>query len=305
MTAAPHERSFRVMGCRSWVQVHGGDASLLDLAEARLRELESLWSRFLDDSDITRANTSAGSAVVVHPDTLAIVGRAVDGWRQTGGRFDITTLPALVIAGYTHSTTGERVVAPPVAANRIGTTMLIGIDHQRSTLTVPVGSALDLGGIGKGMAADITAEDLIEAGATGVVVNVGADIAFLGTPINDTSWVVGIEDPHDVPNHALVLRMQQGGVATSGTTVRRWTDSHGDAAHHLIDPTTGRPSSTPLLTATVLAADTATAEVFATAAMMCRPDEALALLDAAGLAGFLVSADGTQHRSANLEAFVP
>ena len=55
----------------------------------------------------------------------------------------------------------------------------------------------------------------------------------------------------------------------------------------------------------VLAADTATAEVFATAAMMCRPDEALALLDAAGLAGFLVSADGTQHRSANLEAFVP
>lgn len=301
----PLERSFRVMGCRSWVQVHGGDPSMLDLAEARLRELERLWSRFLDDSDVTRANQSAGTPTVVHPDTLAVVGRAVDGWRQTGGRFDITTLPALVVAGYTHSTTDRHAPAPPVAASRIGTTPLIGIDHQRSTLTVPVGSAIDLGGIGKGMAADIAAEDLLEAGATGVVVNVGADIALLGSPCNDSSWVVGIEDPHDPPNHALVLRMQQGGVATSGTTVRRWLDAGGQTAHHLIDPSVGRPSATSLLTATVLAADTATAEVFATAAMMLEPADALALLDAAGLAGFLVAADGTRHRNTLLEAFVP
>lgn len=303
--AAPFERSFRVMGCRAWVQVHGGDESMLDLAEARLRELEGLWSRFLDDSDITRANLAAGTAVQVHPDTLAVVGRAVDGWRQTAGRFDITTLPALIVAGYTHSASGDHHAAPPVAASRIGTTPLIGIDHRRSTLTVPVGSAIDLGGIGKGMAADITAEDLLEAGATGAVVNVGADIALLGTPCNDSSWVVGIEDPHDTSHPALVMRVQQGGVATSGTTVRRWLDAGGATSHHLIDPSVGRPSTTSLLTATVLAADTATAEVFATAAMMLEPDAALAVLDTAGLAGFLVSTDGTHHRSANLEAFVP
>ncbi len=303
--ATPLERTFRVMGCQAWVQVHGGTASMLDVAEARLRELEQLWSRFLDDSDITRANRTAGIATEVDADTLAVVGRAVDGWRQTNGRFDITTLPALVAAGYTHSTTTGHAAAPPVASTRIGTTALIGIDHQRSTLTVPVGSAIDLGGIGKGMAADITAEDLVEAGATGVVVNVGADIALMGTPSNDSSWVVGIDDPHHPGQHALVLRMQQGGIATSGTTIRRWLDAGGRSAHHLIDPTIGRPSSTSLLTATVLAADTATAEVFATAAMMLEPADAVAMLEQAGLAGFLVSDNGAHHRTASLEAFVP
>lgn len=303
--SAPLERTFRVMGCQAWVQVHGGTESMLDTAEARLRELEHLWSRFLDDSDITRANQAAGTPTEVHPDTLAVVGRAVDGWRQTNGRFDITTLPALLVAGYTHSTGDDHAAAPPVASTRIGTTLLIGVDHQRSLLTVPVGSAIDLGGIGKGMAADIAAEDLVEAGATGVVVNVGADIALLGTPANDSSWVVGIDDPHRPGHHALVLRMQQGGIATSGTTIRRWIDDGGRCAHHLIDPSVGRPSSSSLLTATVLAADTATAEVFATAAMMLEPAEALTMLEQAGLAGFLVSDDGAHHRTATLEAFVP
>ena len=87
------QREFKVMGCRSFVVVHGGDEAMLDTAEARLRELESWWSRFLDDSDITRANRSAGTPVSVHEDTLAVVSRAVLAWRQTSGRFDITVLP--------------------------------------------------------------------------------------------------------------------------------------------------------------------------------------------------------------------
>lgn len=305
-TTQPHQhslqRDLRVMGCTSYIVVHGGTAEMLDAAEHRLRELETWWSRFLDDSDITRANRAAGRPTVVHADTLAVVSRALDAWRQTDGRFDITVLPALLQHGYTHSTVTHR-AAPQLAAARVGTSAFIGVDYDASTLTVPFNSAIDLGGIGKGFAADIVAEELIEAGATGAVVNVGGDLVVLGVPSDDASWYVGVEDPRDPPNLVATLRMQSGGLATSGTTIRRWTGADGTEAHHVIDPSDGRPSSAGVISATVLAADAATAEVYATAAMMLPGSEAMAMLDAVLLAGLAVDRDGVVFTTATLSAF--
>lgn len=296
------QRDLRVMGCTSYIVVHGGTVEMLDAAERRLRELEAWWSRFLDDSDITRANRAAGRPTVVHPDTLAVVSRALDAWRQTDGRFDITVLPSLLQHGYTHSTVTHR-AAPPLAGARVGTSAFVGVDYDASTITVPFESAIDLGGIGKGFAADIVAEELLEAGATGAVVNVGGDLVVLGVPSDDASWYVGIEDPRDPPNLVATLRLQSGGLATSGTTIRRWTDADGIELHHVIDPASGRPSAAGVVSATVLAADAATAEAFATAAMMLPGTEAMAMLDAVHLAGLAVDRDGLVFTTATLSAF--
>jgi len=297
------QREFKVMGCRSFVVVHGGDEGMLDMAEARLRQLESWWSRFLDDSDITRANRSAGLPVVVHEDTLAVVSRAVLAWRQTEGRFDITVLPALLQQGYTHSTT-THAPAPSIPGLRVGFSALIAWDYAASTLTVPSNTAIDLGGIGKGMAADIVAEELIEAGATGVVVNVGGDLVVLGTPDDDDSWYVGIEDPRNPPDHVAALRMQRGAMASSGTTVRNWQRPDGTSAHHLIDPVSLRPSDSGAINATVLAADAATAEAFATSAMMLPAPAAIVMLEQMGLAGLAVDTEGVVYTTSTLNGFM-
>jgi thiamine biosynthesis lipoprotein len=299
---APVERAFRVMGNLSYLVIHGGSEELLDRAEARLRELESLWSRFLPNSDITRANRAAGTPVPVHEDTLAVVGRALDAWRQTNGRFDITVLPALLATGYTHSLVDES-VAPLVPGRRIGMSAWVQVDYDAGTLTVPATSAIDLGGIGKGFAADIVAEEAIEAGATGVLVNVGGDIAVMGEPSDDVSWYLGIEHPLDPPHHVARLRVEVGGAATSGTSFKRFTNAEGHTAHHLIDPARGAPSSTHTIAATVLASDGATAESFATAAMMVDAAEAIELLDGLGLAGLLVVDDGQVFRTSTLKDF--
>jgi len=299
------QRAFRVMGSATYVVVHGGDEHLLDVAEARLRELESWWSRFLDDSDITIANRAAGTPVVVHPDTLAVVARALDAWRQTSGRFDITVLPSLLQAGYTHSAIDTHAAAPSVPGTRVGMSAWVQVDYAASTLTVPAMSAIDLGGIGKGFAADIVAEELEEMGAAGAIVNVGGDLRVAGTPTDDTSWHLGIENPLDPPNHIANLRVQAGGVATSGTTVHTWSNGDGSRAHHLIDPISSRPADHRVLTATVLAADAATAEAFATAAMMMPARDAVAMLDRSGLAGLVMGTDGVAHRTATMKAFEP
>lgn len=296
------QRTFKVMGCTAHLVVHGGTAAMLDEGERRLRELESWWSRFLADSDITRANERPGEAVAVQPDTLAVVARAIDGWKQTDGRFDITVLPALVHEGYARSVV-TRDLAPVLPATRIGTSGWIVFDYETSTLTVPPGSAIDLGGIGKGFAADIVAEDLLELGATGVVVNIGGDLRVVGSPADDSSWHLGIENPLDPPHHLAFLRVAQGGVATSGTTIRRWERTDGTTAHHLIDPTTGQTSTAMVLTATVIASDAATAEVFATSVMLMDPRAGMAMLERVGLAGLAVTTDGAVHRTATLGAF--
>ena len=276
-------RDLTIMGGRGHLVVHGGHGEqLLDQGEARLRDLESKWSRFRPDSDITRANHAAGTPVEVSADTIAVVQRALDGWRQTNGRFDITMLPALVEIGYTHSALSA-MAAPTVPGRVVGLSGMVMVDPARSTITAPATSAIDLGGIGKGFAADLVADELIAAGASGVLVNLGGDLTVRGLPSDDASWYLGIEDPSAPSKHVALLRIVSGGIATSGTTIRRWTTPDGRLRHHLIDPTTARSATTATLTATVLAADCATAEVYATASMMMEAPAAVALLDSVGL----------------------
>jgi thiamine biosynthesis lipoprotein len=298
----PLQATFRAMGCTAHIVIHGGGHELLVAAERRIHELESLWSRFRETSDITIANRAAGRPVVVDPDTLAVVERAITGWQQTGGAFDVTVLPHLLAHGYTHSTT-TAAPAPVLSATRSGASGSIVLDFAASTLTVPAGAAVDLGGIGKGFAADIVAEDLVAGGASGALVNIGGDLAVYGEPAPGASWYLGIDDPARRGHHLTCVRVGSGGVATSGTTIRRWTTASGQRAHHLIDPSTARPSRAGLATVTVLAADAATAEVFATAAMMQDGAGAMAMLERHGLAGLGVGDDGRVYRSSTFAVF--
>jgi FAD:protein FMN transferase len=180
----------------------------------------------------------------------------------------------------------------------------VGIDYAASTLTVPANSAIDLGGIGKGFAADILAEDLIDAGAVGALVNIGGDLVALGRPCDDDSWYLGIEDPRDPPAHIALLRLKCGAIATSGTTIRKWLRPDGSAAHHLIDPTSSQPSDSGIVTATVIAADAATAEVYATAISLMSGIDGIALLEAVQLAGIAVDNTGEVFTTSTLKDFL-
>ena len=287
---------FHAMGCAAHVVVVGGPPGLADMAMARVEELESLWSRFRPTSDVSRANAAPGRPVTVSPRTVDLVRRAVDAWRLAGGRFDPTVLTALEALGYAESF--ERVYASspdpvPPAIRSVGCDGIV-VDPDRSTVMLPPGVRFDPGGIGKGLAADLVAAELLAAGARGACVNLGGDLAALGEAPGPDGWTVGVEDPYDSARDVAHLTVADQGLATSSRTYRTW-ERAGAQVHHLVDPATGLPAWTDLASVTVVAGSAVEAEILAKAAFVAGPLDGAALIAQARATGLMVDDGGFLH----------
>ena len=191
---------------------------------------------------------------------MRVVELALAARERTGGRFDPTVHDAVVAAGYDRSfedvvpESDVRCQAPAVAGG--------GVSVDGSRIALEPGVRIDLGGIGKGYAAERAAELLALAGPC--LVNAGGDVATRGG-----SWPVGVE----TAGAPLTLELAGAALATSGRDRRRWRRG-GRELHHLIDPRTGAPSETDLLRVTVVAPDAVEAEVAAKALFLAGADAA-------------------------------
>jgi thiamine biosynthesis lipoprotein len=223
----------------------------LDRARAEFERLEQVMSRFREDSELSQLN-GAGGSPSASPDLVRVVELALEARVSTGGRFDPTVHDAVVAAGYDRTFDAVAPVAnggldAPAAACG-GAVHVDGL-----SIVLEPGTRLDLGGIGKGYAADRVAEILAVAGPC--LVNAGGDLAVRGG-----SWPVGVTDE-------LTLELTRGGMATSGRDRRRWLRD-GAERHHLIDPSTGRPAEGGAVRVTVVADSAVAAEVAAKAAFL-------------------------------------
>jgi thiamine biosynthesis lipoprotein len=178
----------------------------------------------------------------------------------------------------------------------------IGLDPDLLRVTLPPGTHLDLGGIGKGRTADLVAEDLVRAGARSALVNLGGDLRIVGDLPPGSEFSIAIENPVDLAGSATTVRLGHGALATSSRARRRWTVD-GEEKHHLIDPATGAPALSGVAAVTVIAATTTEAEVLAKAALVAGLDEGIGLLDDAFVAALLVDDDGDQHRTRDFSGF--
>ena len=288
------------MGTLAHVVVVGGDeARLTGDARRRLDDLDRRWSRFLPGSEVSRLNRRPGRPVVVSPDTFTLVARSVDAWHATGGRFDPTVLPAMLAAGYDRDFATVAAAAGPLGAPLPSPGCGgIRLDPAVQAVWLPAGVGFDPGGIGKGLAADLVSREVIEAGAAGVLVNVGGDLRVRGTPPEGDEWAVTVEDPADGARELARFALPSGAVATSSRLRRRWRAGDVDL-HHLIDPTTGSAAQTDVATVTVVAADAWWAEALATA--LCVSPAPAALRTRHDASVLVVLADGTRITTPDLE----
>ena len=281
------------MGTSVKVLMPAGDEAMLDFVHARSWNLEALWSRFIGTSDIAMLALAGGQAVQVATETIELVEQMLQAHFATEGFFDPTLMASLNEAGYLKSRVNDDLSALPVAGGS-GALSDVRIDHITNEITLPAGMSLDPGGIGKGMAADLIARDLMDMGVQGVSISMGGDVALAGTPDDGDNWVVNIGAPHDYTEVIDTVRLRAGGVATSTLAARTW-DTDGEHRHHVIDPRTQKPVSvTPISTlqASVVAGSAAWAEAFATALTVCASEDAERLVNRHNLAALLVLHNG-------------
>ncbi len=277
------------MGCECEILVDGG-ADLVAQAFARVRGLETTLSRFIPDSELNLLLASADRWVEVSADLFSALRWASRLYDETAGRFDPTIRTALEALGYDRT---FREIDPSLPLRPTGPAPGfdgVQLDARRSAVWVPTGLQIDLGGVGKGLAADIVVRDLMQAGATAVFVSFGGDIQAAGEP-PEGGWDVPLM--HPVSNEPIAIHnLTEGALVMSTVAIRRWTIDDR-AMHHIIDPHTGLPTSGEVIAVAVATRSAARAEGLAKAAIVAGMPGALELLATASVTAWVVTAAGT------------
>lgn len=289
------------MGSHITVWLDSDDTSRTAVAFSQVEALfarnEAALSRFRPNSELMRLNAASGSWVTVSDLLWRQVTLALQMAAQTNGRFDPTLLNALHHAGYVQSFDTLSDIGGNgrwlTDASLLGQWTEIELNEVRQAVRLPAGVHLDLGGIAKGDTAKQAVALLQPTGPC--LVDAGGDLVAGAAPAGSPGWPVAISPPwHDTQSQLEDLAsfwLAERALATSGIDYRSWVQN-GCVMHHLIDPLTGHPATTDVLTATVLAKDAAQAEAWATAALVAGSAAGIeALLDNA-LAGLLILDNG-------------
>lgn len=281
-------RSWRAWSCtiRLVVRRRGADrhaeAAAAQLA-ALMQQVEDAVSRFRPDSDLSRANARAGRPTPVSALTAEFVAVALSAAAETDGAVDPTVGRTLAALGYDRDITEVGEVPDSPVRNPVRDWRHVRLDRAIGGLTVPAGTALDLGATAKAYTADLAARRLAKVHGD-VLVELGGDVAVAGAH----DWAVRVAEAEGGAGQVVLLG--RGGLTTSTTTLRRWQRGR-TTAHHIVDPRTGLPATGPWRTATVHAASATAANTASTAAIVLGA-AATRWLSARGRAARLVGQDG-------------
>jgi len=299
---------FHAMGSRMLAAIDSDTAAAaerLDSVPRWFKVWESRLSRFQPDSELSALNRAPGAPFPVSEVLWDALQASLQAVRFSDGLVTPTLTPWLEAAGYDrsfeaigrHDGSPALVLAPPA---HVGIELQLEARHR--CVTLPEGCRLDLGGTAKGWAADRAVHRLRHLGPC--LVNAGGDISVHGPRLDGGGWAIGVTDPFRTENSVERLCLTRGGVATSGRDYHRWV-RQGAWHHHIIDPRTGLPASTDILSATVIAPSMVEAEAAAKVALILGSRAALAWLEAhPPLAGLLVLDDGSIRRSRRLSRHI-
>lgn len=236
-----------------------------ELACREAKRIESKYSRYRSDSVISLINQSHGAPVSIDEETFRLLSFADTCYQLSEGMFDITS----GVLGKVWRFDGSDRLPDDADIHRL----LDAIGWQRidltpQTVTLPVGMQLDVGGIGKEYAVDRVASMIVERFVNvSVVVNFGGDIQVTHRRLNDKPWFIGIENPLKQAQGDTLVKIFQGGLATSGDA-RRYLLKDGKRYSHILNPKTGYPVNNPPRSVSVAAESCTQAGLLATLAML-------------------------------------
>lgn len=241
----------------------------LSSAEELIQTLEGLLSTTDENSEVYALNH--GETVTLSQYTLDLLVQSLEICGNTGGALDITIYPVVRAWGFT---TGSYQV--PDAA--VLAALLARVDYSQisldgDALTLPEGVELDLGAVAKGYTGDQLIELFRQSGIASAYVNLGGNVQTLGSSPDGDPWRIGIQEP-DGDSYAAIVEVTDKAVVTSGM-YERYFEQNGVHYGHIIDPSTGYPADSGLVSITILSQSGTLADGLSTALFVMGKDRAV------------------------------
>ena len=279
------------------------DDAALAQVEALCSRYELLLSRFNPQSKLFALNAAAGAWVDVGEELAHVLRLALGYCERTGGLFDITMGSVCRLWDF------KREVVPDAAAVSEALAHVGWRGVQVDGCCVKLADAhatVDLGGIAKGYIADRVIDALRAAGATSGVVNLGGNVVCLGSKLDGSTWNVGLRAP--VPSGGTLqtasfasMAVCGKSVVTSGVYERAFTRD-GRVLHHILDPRTGMPAATDVLSATVVSDASLDGDGYTTALVIMGAERALDFAEAIpGIEAVLLTTDGHLFHTSGIQ----
>lgn len=248
-TPTPQNLSFPAMDTFMHLTAYGeGAQTALEAIREDILFLDTLLSVTEDTGEVYALNHRTDTTRTLSPELTALLEQALILARQTDGAFDPTVYPVVRAWGFT--TDAYQVPASDELDELVSLVDHTALHLNGNTLTLPDSVQLDFGGIAKGWAGDRAVQILNGAGIASAIVRLGGNIHTIGTKPDGSLWKVGIEDPQ-TGGALATLSVADLAVVTSGSYQRFFTQD-GQTYHHIIDPATGRPADSGLVSVTVV-----------------------------------------------------
>lgn len=297
-------KTFLALGTINNIKVFNCEnEAIVEEAITRVAEIDDRMSAFKVESDISKLSKNAGKGFQkVHEDTFNLICKAIEFSVLSDGAFDITIRPLVELWGINKK--GNFVPSDSEIEELLPLVHYQDILLDQKFCSVALkkaGQSLDLGGIAKGFAADEVKRILLENGIQSALINLGGNIVTIGTRPDGQPWQIGIQNPLAPTGQFLgILSAADKTIVTSGTN-ERFFIKEGVRYHHILDPRTGRPVQSSLLSVTAICTCSTDADALTTALFILGPQKGLPLLSKIGAEAVFIADDLTITASQGLK----
>lgn len=246
----PMKKDFFAMDTYNTVTIYDDvPESVLDVAEKRMEELESLWSVTDKDSEVYAVNHANGEPVTISEETAELIQFSLDMAEKTEGALDISLYPVLTAWGFTTGKT--QIPSEETLAEKMELTGLEKIFLSEDSLSMQPDMQIDLGAVAKGYACDLLAQQLKGDGVTSAILSLGGSVCAIGSKPDGNDFKISVQNPEYGDSLGL-LSISDSCVVTSGAYERYFEGENGKRYGHILSPSTGRPAESGLVSVTVV-----------------------------------------------------
>lgn len=306
---AVYEDTQEFMGTYIMVRAYGEHAQDgVEAAFARAKELEQVFSNTIADSEVNQVNTAAkaavGTDILISADMANVLRAALEYGEKSGGMLDCTIGDLIDLWGI-----GTDHAAIP-AEDKIHALLRqdgwkdVSYHADNQSLSFANDAVtLNFGAVAKGYISDEMKKTLEEEGVTSALMSLGGNVMTIGAKPDGSQWTVAITDPFSPESIMASVTVTDKAVITSGN-YEKYFEENGKRYHHILDPYTGAPSESDVVSTTIIADSGTDCDALSTATFLLGAEDGMALINSLdGVEAVFIQSDGTMVSSDHIDSY--